>query len=219
LDKMTTALTTAKLLDLLFQALEDWYPDTNELIRTMTDEERLGIDKLFNGIMKNDTSGRNKEDIYDNVQAGKLAEYAISRRLRELGYQVDQNDETVNKESWWDLRVVIDGIGYLLEVKTQRERSESIRFVQTGKDAPVFTSHWNRVHALIVLIPCGEFRPAAMGHGKCFGLWGVFDPSVVSGYGPYIAKLGHRNGVQILIDRLPLHFARITNSPEPGIRG
>lgn len=216
---VTTALTTAKLLDFLYEALDDWYPDTNELIRTMTDDERAGIKKLFDSVMKNDESGRDDDDIYGNIQAGKLAEYAIARRLRELGFQVDQNDETVNKEPWWDLRVWVDGVGYKLEVKTQRERSESIRFVQTGKNAPIFVSHWNRVHALVVLIPNGKWRPAAFGHGTNFGLWGVFDPSVVSSYGPYVDQLGHRKGVQIMIDRLQPHVSRITKCPAPGVRG
>lgn len=216
---MTTALTPRQLFDTLFIALEDWYPDTNELIRSMTEDERLGIDKLFDSIMKNDQSGRPREDIRANVQDGKLAEYAIARRLRSLGYPVDQNDETVNKESWWDLRVWIYDIGYKLEVKTQKERSESIRFVQTGKDAPIFTSHWDRVHALIVLLPCGEMRPEGMGGGKNFGLWGVFDPSIVSGYGPYAKPLTSRKGVQIMLDQVPPHLKRVTKCPAQGVRG
>lgn len=207
------------ILDFLYEALRDWYPDTMELIKTMTDEERASAEALAARILERGTH-RSPEQVLDNVQGGKLAEFAVMRRLRQLGCRVEANNEALTKERHWDLKLWLPGIAepYLLEIKTQKQRTESVRF--TAKDeTPVILSHWAKCHAIIVLVPAGEFRPAWAGGGKHFALWCVLDPKVVSAYEPYRKDLDSVPGAQIMIDRLTPAVARITDAPAPGIRG
>jgi hypothetical protein len=165
------------IIELLHEALADFCPDTNQLIKSLTLAERKGIDDLAASTYALSTGTRSQETIYTNCQDGKLGEYAIKRHLEGLGFDIKQNNEQTTKEYYWDLSLTAHGVTYLIEIKRQLKISNTINFTR-APDQETMCMKWRKFHALIAWVPTGEFRPG-FGGGKSMQAWCVLSNEVL----------------------------------------
>jgi hypothetical protein len=200
------------ILDILNLALRDWAPDTNAVLQSLTETERIEIALLAEEAFQRSTGNRTKEQVLVDCQNGKMGEYAIIRHLQAQGFEVEQNIETITKEHWWDLKLHLDGQSYNIEIKRQTQRSRSINFTRP-QSLDTMCQSWRQLHAIIVWVPEGEWRPS-FGGGKSMSCWCILSNEVLNPTNGLFRKLDFKpTGFCFHLADIPATLSRVLELP------
>lgn len=188
-----TCTAVNQLLDIFAEPLRGSAAPIDELVDSLTDDEMLDVQNLAARIIKNGAGGRSDMKVVTDCLNGKLGEYMLFRRFQKLGIPVVQNFETITLEKYWDLKVTLDGIEYVLEVKRQARRSESANFTRPPT-VETMCQQWRNIDLVVMWVP----------DGKMVVPWFIMDAAALDPERKMMQPLTHRPGfclpVQPLVD-------------------